>query len=110
MTPFRMLLIGMVLLFFWFFLFGDQGGIAFRKLLSMKGKLLEERSQLTTEIDELSAQREFLRDPSNLEPVIREELGSIRPGEIIFQERPAPLPSEEPSSSSSSLTVPLPPE
>jgi cell division protein FtsB len=34
----------------------------------------------------MTKEKEMLEDPKNLEMIIRQELGYIRPGEVIYQE------------------------
>lgn len=86
LTPIRLLVITCVGAFFWFLILGDQGIYQLRMLLEMKQRLIHERGELNDEIDRLSAEKEMLKDPSKLEMVIRQELGYIRPGEVLFEE------------------------
>lgn len=86
-TPIRLIVAAVVVVFFWFFILGDQGINRLRRLLEMKNQLTSERRELNDDIDRLAREKEMLSDPKNLEPVIRSELGYIRPGEILFEER-----------------------
>lgn len=87
LTPLRLAVIAAVVIFFWFLVLGDQGVYQLRQLLEMKNKLTEERKQLNDEIDRLAEEKKMLEDPSKLEMVIRTELGFIRPGEVLFEEK-----------------------
>ncbi len=74
-------------LFFWFMVMGDQGIIKLKRLIEMKSNLLAEREALNAEIESLSKEKALLSDPANLELTIRKELGYVRPGEVVFEER-----------------------
>lgn len=86
-SPLRIASIIIVLGLFWFLLFGNQGVYQMRKLISMKHNLILEKEDLNKNISELRGEKEFLEKPENLEMVIRQELGYIKPGEILIQER-----------------------
>jgi len=88
-TPIRIALLGGACFFFWFLAFGDQGIKQLNRLYEMKSQLLKERSYLGDSIDNLTKEKMLLRDPNNVEMVIRKELGYIRPGEIIFEKKPS---------------------
>lgn len=88
-TPARFLAVVAVIALFWFLVLGDQGVYQFRQLLEMKHRLTAERTQINEEIDNLTHEREILKDPENLEMIIRSELGYIRPGEMLFEEKSA---------------------
>ncbi|OGQ23377.1 MAG: hypothetical protein A3I05_05430 [Deltaproteobacteria bacterium RIFCSPLOWO2_02_FULL_44_10] len=84
----RILIAGAVGIFFGFLLLGDQGVYQLTRLLEMKHSLLSKRKELQQKIKELETEQTLLQEPKNLEMVVREELGLIKPGEILFQERP----------------------
>jgi cell division protein FtsB len=86
-TPLRVGIVLGVIAFLWFLLFGDQGIYQLNKLSMMKRRLTLQEETLKTDIERLTREKAFLQDPKNLEPVIRKELGFIRPGEIVYQER-----------------------
>ena len=75
--------------FFWFLVMGDQGVVQLKKLIEMKSNLLAEVELLNTQIDDLTNKKNLLSNPSNLELTIRNELGYVRPGEVIFEEKEA---------------------
>lgn len=87
LTPVRAVVIIAVIALFWFLVLGDQGIYQFRQLIEMKHRLLAERSKINEEIDSLTKEREMLKNPKNLEMIIRSELGYIKPGEILFEEK-----------------------
>lgn len=89
-TPVRLVVIALVIAFFGFLVAGDQGIAQFRRLMDMKNKLLTERKALNEQIDQLAREREILSNPDNLELIIRKDLGFIRPGEVVFEEKPLP--------------------
>ena len=87
LTPLRVVIVAAAAAFFWFVVLGDQGIWRLERLLEMQHGLTAERQNLNDEIDRLTQEKELLGDPANLETVIRTELGYIRPGEILFEER-----------------------
>ena len=91
LTPLRVVIIAAVAAFFWFVVLGDQGIWRLERLLEMQHALTAERQALNDEIDRLSREKELLADPANLEPVIRKELGYIRPGEVLFEVKKEPV-------------------
>lgn len=86
-TPIRLAVIAILMAVFWFFVLGDQGIYQFRRLMEMKHKFLIERAKLNEEVDRLSQERGVLKNPENLEMIIRSELGYIKPGEILYEEK-----------------------
>ena len=90
LTPPRLLLIVGIAAFFWFLVLGDQGVYQLRKLQVMHDDLASQREKLKGEIESLTYEEKRLEDPRNLEYVIREELGMVKPGEVIFQEKRTP--------------------
>jgi cell division protein FtsB len=87
MTPLRLVVLAALAALFWIFIMGDQGAYQFRRLLEMRNRLLSERARLNADIDRLSRERDRLSDPENLEMVIRSELGYIKPGDVLFEEK-----------------------
>jgi cell division protein FtsB len=86
-TPVRLAVIVVAAVFFMLLIFGDQGIMQLHKLILMKKQLVEKKTALKRDIDRLSHEKELLNDDKHLEFVIRDELGFIKPGEIIFQEK-----------------------
>ncbi len=66
--------------------------------------LQRERAELTREIDKLRAAnaalaeeaRPLKSDPSGIEAIAREELGLVKPGEIVYEFRPSTPPPAPP--------------
>ena len=87
LTPVRVIVIAVVGAFFWFVVLGDQGIYRRERLLEMKSRLTLENKALNDDIDRLTQEKRLLGDPANLEMVIRSELGYIRPGEVLFEEK-----------------------
>jgi cell division protein FtsB len=87
LTPVRALALVGVIVFFWLFILGDQGVYQLRNLMEMNQKLVDEKTELNDEIDQLKREKAMLSEPENVEMVIRAELGYIRPGEVVFEEK-----------------------
>jgi cell division protein FtsB len=86
-TPVRIVVALLVAALFWFLILGDQGVSSLRQLLAMKHRLTADRQKLSGEIDALAREKANLSDPANLETIIRSELGYIKPGEVVFEEK-----------------------
>lgn len=86
-TPVRLAVILIAATFFLLLIFGDQGIIQLHKLALMKKQLIEKKTTLKSDINKLTNEKKLLHDNKHLEFVIRDELGFIKPGEIIYQER-----------------------
>lgn len=93
-TPLRLAITAAAIVFFWFLLFGDQGIYHLNKLSLMKNRLATQKETLKSDIERLTQDKEMLKEPKNLEGVIRRELGYVRPGEVIYQEK---APESEPT-------------
>lgn len=79
---------GMLLVFLafcWFAVFGNQGLYTYYKLLNTREALLLESQTLQARADDLKREEKLLHDPRYLETIIRQELGYIRPGEVVYQ-------------------------
>lgn len=87
LTPVRVIVFLFAGLFFWFLAFGDRGINELRRLIQMKNQLKADEVEVNDDIDRLTREKEFLSNPANLEMEIRKDLGYIRPGEIIFEEK-----------------------
>lgn len=84
-NPIPIAVICIVLLFCWLLVFGDQGILTWRQLAHKKTGLADEEAHLTQKLRDLETETKRLEDPKYLEPIIRKELGFVRPGETIFQ-------------------------
>ena len=66
-------------------------------------QMYRDRAAIEREIDQLTAANASLAedvrllrtDPARVEAIAREELGLVKPGEIVYEFRPAPPPSDE---------------
>ncbi|MFH0800584.1 MAG: septum formation initiator family protein [Pseudomonadota bacterium] len=87
LTPVRMIVIAVMGAFFWFVILGDKGIYQMRRLLDMKNRLATERRSLNDDIDRLTEEKRLLSDPANLEASVRSELGYIKPGEVVFEDK-----------------------
>ena len=87
LTPVRLAVVVIIFAVFYFLVLGDQGIYHLRRLASLKHKLLAERAEQSERIERLTRERDELSKPENLEMVIRKELGYIKPGEVVFEEK-----------------------
>ncbi len=86
-TPIRLVVLGTIIFAMWFFALGDHGIYELRQLLKLETHLMQQRQQLNDDIDELNALKQQLSQPEQMEMIIRQDLGYIKPGEIIFEEK-----------------------
>ncbi|PIR20021.1 MAG: hypothetical protein COV45_08590 [Deltaproteobacteria bacterium CG11_big_fil_rev_8_21_14_0_20_47_16] len=85
LNPLQWAMALLFLAFCWFAVFGNQGLYTYYSLLNTKKNLITESQTLQAKLDELKKEEKLLHDPRYLEIIIRQELGYIRPGEVIFQ-------------------------
>ncbi len=71
--------------FTWFAVFGEQGLYQLHRTSRLKAQLKEEITSLKGKITELKKKKELLNDPKHLELTIRQELGYVKEGEVVFQ-------------------------
>lgn len=79
---------GMLLFFLafcWFAVFGNQGLYTYVSLLNTQKSLIAESQTLQAKATEMKREEKLLHDPRYLEIIIRQELGYIRPGEVVYQ-------------------------
>jgi len=84
--PIHLIAVIGLIVFFWFLIMGDQGLYRLRQLYELRDTLKMKRQTLSGELENKTKEKEMLEDPKNLEMIIRQELGYIRPGEMIYQE------------------------
>ncbi|MFH1875123.1 MAG: septum formation initiator family protein [Pseudomonadota bacterium] len=84
-TPLRICIILAVGIFFSFLLLGEQGVLQLNKLVYLKNDLIQKKTDLQKDLENLENEKKLLHDPKNLELVIRQELGFIKSGEIVYQ-------------------------
>ncbi|MBI4366232.1 MAG: septum formation initiator family protein [Deltaproteobacteria bacterium] len=83
--PLPLAILGLTLAFAWFIICGDQGLITWRGLAATHDALLAQETQLAERLQELEAAAKRFEEPKMLEPIIRRELGLVRPDETVFQ-------------------------
>ena len=87
--------IGLLILFIFFYL---PGLSRVQELHLEEERLSKELADLDREIRALKEEKELLqKDQSYLEKVVREELGLVRPGEMVYKLVPQKQPSPKPA-------------
>ena len=72
-------------------LLGDMGIVHWLKLRQLRRQLLGGIESLSAQNRELGREIERLRsDPEMIERIAREQLGLVRPGELVYKFQPAP--------------------
>lgn len=71
-----------------FTLFGDSGLYQLHKMYGTKNKLAHQIKENETLIKHLEAEKKRLNNPDYLEGIVRNELGYIKDGEIVYQISP----------------------
>lgn len=71
--------------FTWFAVFGEQGLYQLHRTSRLKAQLKKDITSLKEKITELKKKKELLNDPRHLELTIRQELGYVKPDEVVFQ-------------------------
>lgn len=78
-------------------LLGNRGLVRLYRLSRTKGELSREIERLQTSNEALRRQLEALKtDPFAIEKIAREDLGLVRPGEIVYDFRTARGPQSDP--------------
>ena len=67
-----------------FAVFGDQGLLKLHQMRQTEAQLGERLNEIRTENDRLAQAIAQLKDDAALEKVVREELGYLRPDEVIY--------------------------
>ena len=76
---------------------GNRGLVRLYRMHQTKAALERENVQLTTSNAALTEEVRALRtDPGRVEAIAREELGLVKPGELVYEFRGAPRPSRPP--------------
>lgn len=84
-NPVQWVMMFLFVAFCWFAVFGNQGLYTFYSLHDTHQNLIAENNALQARLEELRREEKGLHDPRYLETVIRQELGYIRPGEVVYQ-------------------------
>ncbi|MBI4124936.1 MAG: septum formation initiator family protein [Deltaproteobacteria bacterium] len=82
-----LVLIGL-LTFLWFWIFGSKGLYEMEQLRGLRQELLEEKTKLAVEKEQLETELKYLEDPEYQKHVIRRELGYIEDDEAVIQFHP----------------------
>jgi len=72
--------------FVWLAIFGDQGLYQLHKTRHHLADLGKEAISLENTIKKLEEDKALLSNPKHLEWVIRQELGYVKSGEVVFQQ------------------------
>ena len=81
----RAIAIGVAVIgFVWFAVFGDQGLYRLHRSLKLRAELKQEIAGLKQKVEDLKKEKELLYNPTHLELIIRQELGYVKPGEVVF--------------------------
>lgn len=72
--------------FAWFAIFGDMGLYQLHLSVKMKSDVRNQIETVKKKIETLKENKILLDNPKHLELVIRQELGYVKPDEVIFQE------------------------
>lgn len=84
-NPLQWAMVVLFLAFCWFAVFGNQGLYTYYSLQTTKTALIAENEVLHARLEALKREEKRLHDPRYLEIIIRQELGYIRPGEVVYQ-------------------------
>lgn len=84
-NPIQWVMLLLFVAFCWFAVFGNQGLYTYYSLRTTHQNLIAENSALQARLEDLRREEKGLHDPRYLETVIRQELGYIRPGEVVYQ-------------------------
>lgn len=80
------LLVLAAVFFLWFAVFGEQGLYQLHKSIHLKKDLKNQRVELKKKIEGLERIKKLLNNRIYLEHVIRQELGYVKPGEVVYQQ------------------------
>jgi cell division protein FtsB len=84
-NPLQWAMLAVFMAFCWFAVFGNQGLYTYYKLLSTQKDLRAETEMLHAKAEALRREEKLLHDPRYLEIIIRQEMGYIHPGEVVYQ-------------------------
>lgn len=87
-SPFHIGVAAIVIILSWYTIFGNQGLYRLYELKLENRRMKEEILNLKDEIKAREKQMALFSDPTYLETIVRQELGYVKPGEIIFQLSP----------------------
>lgn len=85
-NPIQWLMLALFVAFSAYTVFGHKGLYTYYSNRQTKQQLLQHEEELKLKVTTLKREIELLHEPKYLETVIRQELGYIKPGEVIFQQ------------------------
>ncbi len=97
-NPIPLAAIGLILIFGWLMIFGDEGLLTLQRLAQTERTLLKTEQELTHRLERRHTEIERLKDPVYLEMLVRKEFGYVKPGETVYQFPAAEPVSPEPIS------------
>lgn len=86
--PFHIAITALVLILSWYTIFGQQGLYRLVELRKINKGMGVEIASLKNQIEEREGKMALFGDSLYLETVVRQELGYVKPGEVIFQLSP----------------------
>ena len=87
-SPFYLITSFVSLLLLFFTIFGGQGLIKLGEIKKVNHQMKSEIVSLKDQIKDRERQMKLMEDPVYLETVVRQELGYVKPWEVIFQLTP----------------------
>lgn len=84
-NPIQWVMMLLFMAFCWFAVFGNQGLYTYYSLQNTHKNLILENKNMQARLLDLRREEKLLHDPRYIETVIRQELGYIRPGEVVYQ-------------------------
>jgi cell division protein FtsB len=72
-------------IFAWFAIFGDMGLYQLHQSIKLKSDVKNQIEAMQKKIEALKENKILLENPKHLELVIRQELGYVKPDEVVFQ-------------------------
>lgn len=87
-SPFHIAVALLIAALCWFTIFGNQGLYRLHELKKTNQKMRHEISSLKEQIKDRENQITLFSDPVYLEKIVRQELGYVKPYEVIFQLSP----------------------
>lgn len=87
-SPFYLVTASLTLFILFFTIFGGQGLIKLGEIKKVNHNMKSEIAFLKDQIKDRERQMKLMEDPVYLETVVRQELGYVKPWEVIFQLTP----------------------
>lgn len=84
-NPIGILLALYFLIFAWFTVFGEMGLMEYHSLYTTRQEFEERINHTQMEIEKTREIRENIKNPRNMESIIRQELGYVKSNEVVFK-------------------------